>query len=202
MDFYSESGEEIEIKLDPLKTPQQNAAKYYKDYSKAKTAERFLTAQISLGENERIYLESVLEELALAEGERDLGEIRQELIDTGYIRQQKSGKKEKRTESKPMRFLSTTGMEIWVGKNNTQNDKLTLRTAFKNDVWLHTQKIHGSHVIISAGGLIPDDTTLSEGGNACGLLFQGQKQQQGSSRLHIGKEREEAARFTPWHGDI
>ena len=161
-DFYSEDGNTCEIRLDPLKTPQQNAAKYYKDYTKAKKAEGYLTEQIERGEQEFQYLQSVLEELARAEGERDLSEIRQELLGTGYLKKQKTGKKEKRTETQPLRFRSSTGFDIWVGKNNGQNDRLTLKTAHKSDIWLHTQKIHGSHVIISTDGTVPDDLTLHE----------------------------------------
>ena len=158
-DFYSEDGAEREIKLDPLKTPQQNAAKYYKDYTRAKTAERVLAEQIKSGKEELDYLTAVIEEITLCDSERDLAEVRQELSDAGYVKRQAGGKKEKRIEPKPMRFKSSTGVEILVGKNNVQNDKLTLKTARKTDVWLHTQKIHGSHVIISGE---PDEKTMEE----------------------------------------
>ena len=162
-DFYAGGDAVREITLDPRKTPQQNAAKYYKNYTKAKTAEKFMTEQIAYGENELKYLESVLAALALCEGERDIGEIRAELTQTGYLKAQKQGQgKGKSTESKPMRFESSSGMQILVGRNNVQNDKLTLKLAAKSDVWLHTQKIHGAHVIISCGGAVPDETTLYE----------------------------------------
>ena len=147
--FYDPDYGEIDIKLDPLLTPQQNAAKYYKDYNKAKKAEEMLTIQIEKGERELEYLNSVLENIRLAEGERDLGEIRQELTDTGYLRRAKTAaKREKRVAGKPMEFRSTTGLRITVGKNNSQNDQLTTKTAYKSDIWLHTQKIHGSHAIL------------------------------------------------------
>lgn len=168
-DYYAADGRETDIPLDPLKTPQQNAAKYYKDYTKARNAESVLTEQIRLGEAELEYLKSVLEELSRSESERDVLEIRRELSDTGYVREQakdkakgKSGKKEKVPEAAPMRFLSSTGFEISVGRNNVQNDALTNRLAFKTDVWLHAQKIPGSHVIISTQGQTPDETTLHE----------------------------------------
>ena len=161
-DFYSEiDGAMRRIPLDTQKTPQQNAAKYYKDYTKAKTAEKILTEQILFGEDELKYLESVIAAIAIAEGERDLNEIRNELIQTGYVKSQKQAKG-KVQESGPMQFESSTGFKILVGRNNIQNDKLTLKTAARSDVWLHTQKIHGAHVIISCGGVQPDDTTLSE----------------------------------------
>ena len=163
MNFYDPECREIEIKLDPLLTPQQNAAKYYKEYNKAKTAEKMLTLQIEKGERELEYLNSVLENLELAEGERDLGEIRQELTDTGYLRRAKTAsKREKRVAGKPMEFRSSTGLRISVGKNNSQNDQLTTKQAYKSDIWLHTQKIHGSHVILWLEGGEADAQSLTE----------------------------------------
>ena len=162
VDFYDDSGREIDIRLDPLKTPQQNAAKYYKDYTKLRNAESILTEQIALGARELEYLKSVLEELGRAESERDLSEIRRELIETGYMKLQKSGKKEKQAESAPMRFVSSSGLTFFAGRNNVQNEALTHRLAYKTDIWLHAQKIPGSHVIISANGTEPDDATLFE----------------------------------------
>jgi len=168
-DFFSEGGAMREIPLDPLKTPQQNAAKYYKEFSKAKTAEKYLSELMSQGERELEYLESVLEEIGLAEGERDLSEIRRELEQTGYLKAPKkvdgAGKRkgsDKPAESSPMFFMSSAGMQILAGKNNAQNDRLTLKTASKSDVWLHAQKTHGAHVIISCGGAAPDEATLNE----------------------------------------
>jgi len=161
LDFYSKDGGTREIALDPRKTPQQNAQKYYKDYTKAKNAERFLTEQIRLGENELEYLRSVIAEIDLADGARGLSEIRSELIQTGYIRPQKHSK-EKTAESEPLRFESSTGMQILAGKNNAQNDKLTLKTAAKSDIWLHAQKSHGAHVIILCYAATPDETSLFE----------------------------------------
>ena len=163
MNFYDPECREVEIRLDPLLTPQQNAAKYYKEYNKAKTAEKMLTLQIEKGERELEYLNSVLENLELAEGERDLGEIRQELVDTGYLRRAKTAaKREKRVTGKPMEFRSSTGLRISVGKNNSQNDQLTTKMAYKSDIWLHTQKIHGSHVILWLEGGEADVQSLTE----------------------------------------
>ena len=158
-DFFSGDGAAIRIDIDPLKTPQQNAAKYYKDYTKAKNAEKFLSQQVKRGLEEIEYLDSVLESIAYAEGERDLSEIRSELIGTGYIRAQKQ---EKVKESVPLLFESSAGIKIYAGKNNIQNEKLTHKTAAKSDIWLHTQRIHGAHVIISCGRDQPDDMTLYE----------------------------------------
>ena len=166
----------MEIPLDPLKTPQQNAAKYYKDYNRAKTAEQVLTVQISRGKQELEYLESVLENITLAESDRDLQEIRQELADAGYLKRQKTAaKREKRVISKPMEFRSTAGLPISVGKNNGQNDRLTTKEARKGDVWLHTQKIHGSHVILHTGGTEPDGESLREAAMLAAWFSQGRE---------------------------
>jgi predicted ribosome quality control (RQC) complex YloA/Tae2 family protein len=176
--FYDPEYQTIRIKLDPLLTPQQNAAKYYKDYNKAKNAEHFLTEQITKGEQELDYLESVLESLRLAEGERDLNEIRQELEDTGYLRAKKlpKGKKQmKRPASKPMEFRSSAGLRISVGRNNTQNDRLTCKMAFKSDLWLHTQKIHGSHVILWTEGQEPDVQSITEAACLAAYYSQGRE---------------------------
>lgn len=161
-DYYSKDGREVAIRLDPMKTPQQNAAKYYKDYTKAKTAESALKEQITLGEAELAYLKSVLDEIVRAESERDLNDIRQELVQTGYIKAQKTGKKERAVVTSLLRFESSGGYLIHVGRNNVQNEALTHKTAFKTDIWLHAQKIPGSHVIISAKGQAPDVATLEE----------------------------------------
>ena len=176
MDFYNPDGGEVEIKLDPLLTPQQNAAKYYKEYNKAKTAEEMLTIQLEKGRRELDYLNSVLENITLAEGERDLQEIRQELADTGYLRRQIKGKdKGRRLSPRPMEFRSTAGLRISVGKNNMQNDLLTCKQAFKSDIWFHTQKIHGSHVILWTGGAQPDLQSLNEAACLAAWFSQGRE---------------------------
>lgn len=172
--FYDPEGGEIEIALDPLLTPQQNAAKYYKDYNKAKTAEEMLTVQLEKGRGELEYLNSVLENIALAEGERDLQEIRQELVDTGYLRRVSKAKgREKKVSSRPLEFCSTAGLRISVGKNNIQNDLLTTKLASKGDFWFHTQKIHGSHVILWTQGETPDLQSVNEAAGLAAWFSQG-----------------------------
>jgi predicted ribosome quality control (RQC) complex YloA/Tae2 family protein len=160
--FYLEDCPTVKIKLDPLKTPQQNAAKYYKDYTKAKTAQEHLSELIGKNETELEYLNSVLDLIARAESERDLADLRRELTDTGYLRKQKANVKDRSKPQGPMRFISSGGYEILVGRSNAQNDELTLKTARRSDVWLHTQKIHGSHVIITTNGYEVDEQTLTE----------------------------------------
>ena len=172
-DYFDEECPKIQIPLDALKTPQQNAAAYYKEYNKAKTAERYLGELIEKGEREEAYLLSVMDEIQRVESDKDLSEIRRELIETGFLKEQKSAKREKVKETAPMLFVSTSGMEILVGKNNTQNDKLTTKTARKTDMWLHVQKIHGSHVIISSNGEQPDDRTIFEAATLAAFYSQG-----------------------------
>lgn len=163
VDFYDPEMREIEIPLSPKLSPQQNAAKFYKDYTKAKNASRVLTGLIAQGEKELSYLESILDELNRAEGEKDLSEIRAELTEGGYIRSAGKKKQPKQQPSRPMAFRSSEGFEIYVGRNNRQNDQLTLRAAEKYDLWLHAQKIHGSHVIVACAGRgEPGEATLDE----------------------------------------
>ena len=171
--YYEEDCPKLHIPLDPLKTPQQNAAAYYKEYNKAKTAEKYLGDLIEKGEKEEAYLESVMDEILRSESERDLAEIRRELTETGFIRVQKTAKREKIKETAPLRFLSGSGKEILVGRNNLQNDKLTTKTARRTDMWLHVQRIHGSHVIISSEGDIPDEQTLFEAATLAAFYSQG-----------------------------
>ena len=161
-DFYDPEMREIEIPLNAAVSPQQNAAKFYKDYQKAKTAQKILTEQLQKGEQELRYLSSILDELSRAESERDVQEIRQELTDGGYLRQTDRKKQMKLPPSRPMRFRSSDGFLIYVGRNNRQNDQLTLRQAAKTDLWLHVQKFHGSHVLIETNGQTPPDETVTE----------------------------------------
>ena len=171
-DYYAEGMPERTIALDPLKTPQQNAAKYYKDYAKARTAAKVLTDLISQGETELTYLESVLDELDRAESEKDLLEIREELISAGYVTLKK-GERRKAASSQPLCYRTSTGFAVRVGRSNAQNDRLTLKESFKTDLWLHTQKIHGSHVVVSMNGMQPDDTTIFEAATLAAYHSQG-----------------------------
>lgn len=161
-DFYDENMALVEIPLSPLLSPQQNAAKFYKDYTRMKTAEKELTHQMELGRIELQYLQSVLEELNRAQTEAELEEIRRELQDGGYLRQDAGKKRMKQSKLPPMRFTSTDGYAIYVGRNNRQNEELTFRSARKDDIWCHASKVHGSHVIIACGGTQPPDDTITQ----------------------------------------
>ena len=161
-DFYDENMSLIEVSISPILSPQQNAAKFYKDYTRMKNAEKELTKQMELGETELHYLKSVLEELNRAGTEAELEEIRRELQDGGYIRPDPGKKKLKAGKVPPMRFESTDGYPIYVGRNNRQNEELTFKLARKDDIWCHASKVHGSHVIISCGGTTPPDDTITQ----------------------------------------
>ena len=148
--FYEADMPKITITLDNSITPSQNAQKYYKKYNKLKTAEIEAKKQLDSARNDLAYLESTLSALENSETESDLSSIRSELIQEGFLNR-KINKKQKPTQSKPMYFKSSDGFDIYVGKNNTQNDILTLKFANSGDIWFHTKNIHGSHVIIKLG---------------------------------------------------
>lgn len=159
--FYDENYGILRIKLNPAISPASNAQKYYKDYQKAKNAENVLTEQIKKGHDELMYVDSVLDTVIRAECERDLAQIREELAEQGYLHIQKS-KQKSMAALPPYEFVSSDGFKILVGRNNRQNDKLTLKMAGKNDLWLHTKDIHGSHAIIFADGKEISDTAIFE----------------------------------------
>ena len=179
--YYDENCADVDIPLDVRLSPQENAARYFKQYAKAKTAEKYLNAQLQRGREELQYLESVLQELAQAESEQDFNDIRTELTDGGYLRGR--GKKQPgfQRASKPREFRSSAGLRILVGRNNRQNDRLTTKDADKRDIWLHTQKIHGSHVILCTGGAEPDEQSLMEAASLAAYFSQAQ----GSTKVPV-----------------
>lgn len=156
--FY-DNNKLIKVKLNPAISPNQNAQKYYKDYRKAKTAEQILQVQIEKAKQELDYIDAVSDSLGRASTEREINEIRSELMEQGYIKTPK-GKQKNPAPLPPIEFTSKTGFRILVGRNNKQNDKLTLKQAKKNDLWFHTKDIHGSHVVIITEGKTPDEATV------------------------------------------
>lgn len=167
IDYYEEDMPEIEIAIDPAKTPAENAQKYFAKYNKAKRTLAALEIQEKQNDEELIYLESVLNALENAKDDADLSEIRTELAESGFIRRQPQKKgQQKPKKAKPMRYLSSDGYEILVGKSNIQNDELTLRIAEPTDIWMHTKEIPGSHVIIRTNGQseLPE-ATMEEAAN-------------------------------------
>ncbi len=159
--FYDETLSKIKIKLDPMLSPAQNAQKYYKAYHKARTAEAMLTVQIKQAQQELNYIDSVFEELSRAATEHDLAEIRAELTEQGYIRAPK-GKQKPPALSGPLEFASSDGFPILVGRNNRQNDRLTMKQASNHDIWFHTKNIPGSHTILVTDGRKPTEQAFYE----------------------------------------
>ena len=168
--YYEEGCPKRVIALDVRLSPQENAAKYFKRYSKAKTAEKMLARLMEQGRAELLYLESVVQEIAQAESEQDFNDIRAELTEGGYIRSH--GKKQAgfQRKSEPRRFRTEAGFLVLVGRSNRQNDKLTGKTADRNDYWFHTQKIHGSHVILCTEGREPDEGSILQAAQLAAVL--------------------------------
>lgn len=156
---YYEEDRPITIKLDPALTPNQNAQKYFHRYQKLKNAVKLIGKQIEEAKHEIDYLESVLSQLEIA-GPMDIEVIKEELTAEGYLKKKSSKKQKRKKPSQPDQYLSTDGTLILVGKNNLQNDQLSLKTAKKTDYWLHAKNIPGSHVIIKSDQ--PSDETITE----------------------------------------
>lgn len=160
--YYAYPVERIAIPLDRQLTPGENAQRYYKKYQKLKAARDMAIVQREQTLSELNYLEGQLDNLTKCTAENELSELIEELKDQGYIKRDKGGKKKmKLAASKPMHFVSSTGADIYVGKNNRQNDELTLRFASPNDIWMHTKNIPGSHVIVK-GASEQDTATMTE----------------------------------------
>jgi predicted ribosome quality control (RQC) complex YloA/Tae2 family protein len=159
--YYEEDCPQVSIPLDVRKTPSQNAQHYYSEYKKAATAEEKLTEQIARGEEELQYIDSVFDALTRAASENDIIQLRLELSQQGYIRAA-AGKAKPPKALPPVEYKSSDGFTILVGRNNHQNDQLSLKFAEKSDIWLHTQSITGSHVLILTDGETPPDSTIEE----------------------------------------
>lgn len=158
--WYDE-GREVTIPLDLRYSPAQNAQLYFKNYKKKQTAARMLVELLDAGEKEIAYLETVLYEVETASGEAALNEIRAELKSQGYLKYYKQRDK-KQKPADFLRFVSSDGFEILVGRNNTQNERLTLHTARGKDLWFHTKNAPGSHVVVMSEGQNIPDTTKEE----------------------------------------
>lgn len=162
--FYDEGLNMLEILLDKKISPAQNAQKYYKKYSKLKNANNLLNKEIPETEQEILYLENVLMSIDNSTEIKELNEIKEELMQEGYIKNNQRSNKKKKEEpiSKPYHYISQDGFNIYVGKNNKQNDYLTLKFAGKEDLWFHVYLMPGSHVIIQRNNKDIPNTTLEE----------------------------------------
>ena len=176
-DPYSEEGAEVTIRLDPRLSPAHNAQKYYKEYAKKKNAAKILAGIIDEGRRERAYLETVLDALARAETDTDLDAVSEELTETGYIKRKASRRKEKSVKLPPLQYRTTAGLRVFVGRSNIQNDQLSLHTAGRFDLWLHTQKSPGAHCILECEGEKPDNASITE---ACMIAAWHSKARQGA----------------------
>ena len=159
LNYYT--NEMIKIPLDPQKTPQENAKKYFDRYNKQKRTFEALSELIKETKDEIDYLESVSKSLDIARSEDDLIQIKEELIESGFIRRKQSSKKVKIT-SKPFHYISSDGFHMYVGKNNLQNEELTFHFANGGDWWFHAKKAPGSHVIVKTNGEELPDRTFEE----------------------------------------
>ena len=173
LNFYNENEEEyIKIPLNETKTPSENVQFYYKKYNKLKTSEEYAKVQLEKNLEEIEYLNSVLTNILNADDYSEIEEIKNELVETGYIRFRKNNKNSKKVKaSKPLHFVSSDGIDIYVGKNNLQNDYLSLKFANKNHLWLHAKDIPGSHVIVSAFDV--PNKTLEEAAIIAGFYSKG-----------------------------
>ena len=171
--YYEPDCPQISIPLDPLKTPQQNAAALFKEYNKLKGAELHLTELVAKGEQQLDYLNSVLAELEQAETERDLADIRRELAETGYLKKARTREKDRSKPQAPLRFVTDDGFEVLVGRSNVQNDELSTKIARRTDFCLHTQKVHGSHVILRCEGQEPSALALEQAASLAVTYSQG-----------------------------
>lgn len=178
LNYYT--NEMITIPLDSTKTPQENALKYFEKYNKQKRTFEALTSLIEETRDDISYLESVSNALDIALSEDDLTQIKEELIESGYIRRKFTKKKVKIT-SKPFHYLSSDGYHIYVGKNNLQNEELTFHFASGNDWWFHAKEIPGSHVIVKTNGEELPDRTFEEAGKLAAYY----SKNRGSEKIEI-----------------
>ena len=181
LNFYEEEPKELEIKLNPALTASQNAQKYYKDYRRAKTAEEKLNEQIKLAQIELEYLDTVLESLAQAKDEKDLTEIRAELADEGYLKAHNRKKQKSERLNPPMEFQVADGFKVLVGRNNRQNDMLTMKQARKQDIWFHAKDMPGSHAVLITAGRTPTEAAMEQAAS----LAAGHSRGKSSSRLQV-----------------
>ncbi|MGN1166070.1 MAG: NFACT family protein [Lachnospiraceae bacterium] len=178
LNYYT--NEDITIPLDPTKTPQENAQKYFAKYNKQKRTFEALSKLIQETKEDIEYLESISNSLDIALSEADLSQIKEELIQSGYIKRKFTKKKVKIT-SKPLHYISSDGYHMYVGKNNLQNDELTFSFANGNDWWFHAKQAPGSHVIVRTNGDELPDSTFEEAGRLAAYY----SKKQGSDKVEI-----------------
>ena len=176
LNYYN--GEEVEIPLDPNLTMVENAQKNFTKYNKLKRTHKALTKQIRDSRNELKHLDSISTSLEIANSDADLNQIKDELMDFGYVKRRLQGKKKKKQKdgkSKPYHYISSDGLHMYVGKNNYQNDELTFKAASNDDWWFHTKEIPGSHVIVKSAGKELTDSTFDEAASLAAYYSKGRE---------------------------
>lgn len=195
LNYYT--NEEISIPLDTTLTPSENAVKYFNRYNKLKRTFEADSKLIEETKSEIEHLESIATALDIATGEEDLVELKEELIEAGYIHKKvKNGKKAKIT-SKPFHYISSNGFDIYVGKNNFQNDELTFKFANGNDWWFHAKKMPGSHVLVRTGGKELPDRTFEEAASLAAYYSKGREQDKVEIDYVLKKEVKKPASAKP-----
>ena len=172
-DYYS--GKDVVIPLDPTLTPLENSKKYFDRYTKLKRTFEAVTEQVEETSGDIEHLESIRTALDTADDEADLMQISDELKEYGYIKKKAQGKKDKRAKAKPMHFVSSDGYDIYVGKNNYQNDELTFSTPYNYDWWFHAKGTPGSHVVVKSKEAVPPDSTFEEAGRLAAYFSKGRQ---------------------------
>jgi predicted ribosome quality control (RQC) complex YloA/Tae2 family protein len=162
LNYYEEGSPETTVNLDSRLTPSENAQRYFKKYNKLKTAQTELAVQIEEAQGDLAYLEQVMTAVEQSSDPANIEEIRQELVETGIMKRKHQQKQRNKSKFTPLRYVSSEGYEILVGKNNLQNDYLTLKYASNKDMWLHTKIIPGSHVIVRTQGDDLSEQTIYE----------------------------------------
>ncbi|HZG70210.1 MAG TPA: NFACT family protein, partial [Chondromyces sp.] len=162
LNYYDENSGTMTISLNPQKTPSENAQGYFSKYQKAKNAISAVHEQIEKTEEEIVYIENLLQQLESA-SPRDIEEIREELADEGYIKAKVKKRRQASTKPELESYTSSDGTLLFVGKNNKQNDYLTNKFARRDEIWLHTKDIPGSHVVIRSEN--PSEQTILEAAN-------------------------------------
>lgn len=171
INYYT--NEPITVPLDPTLSPLENANKYFAKYTKLKRTAEELGIRTKQTEQESEQLDSIVTALELADSEEDLQQIREELIQSGFIRQKRSEKIKKSKQAAPLHFISSDGFDIFVGKNNFQNEYVTFHLASAEDWWFHAKKMAGSHVIVKSNGTMPPDRTFEEAGKLAAYFSKG-----------------------------
>ena len=201
LNYYT--GEEITIPLDEQLSPRENAQKHFDKYNKLKRTYEALTEQVAETKKEIDHLESISTALDIALKDEDLVEIKEEMMEYGYIKKRPAGGKKPKITSRPLHYLSSDGFHIYVGKNNYQNEEVTFKLANGNDWWFHAKGIPGSHVVVKSEGRELPDRTFEEAGALAAYYSKGRENDKVEvdyiQRKHVKKAAGGAPGFVIYH---